>query len=70
MDFLFILKIPSRKNRGSEIPREKFEARRGARTSWGQSSDLHAGLELDTLNSIGIENRVISRAIGSQFVGC
>ena len=25
---------------------------------------LHVGLELDTLNSIGIENRVIFRAIG------
>ena len=27
------------------------------------------GLELDTLNSIGIENRVICRAIGLHFVG-
>jgi hypothetical protein len=64
MDFLFILKIPSRKNRGSEIPREKFEARLGARTSWGQSSDLHPEVELDQLSGMGIENRVICRAIG------
>ena len=30
----------------------------------------HAGLELDTLNGTGIENRVICRAIGLQFIGC
>ena len=33
-------------------------------------SDLRSGLELDTLNSTGIENRVICHAIGFQFVGC
>ena len=58
--------------------REKLGARRGVRTSHGESSDLHAGLEpikafcsdlrlgleLDQFNSIGIENRVICRAIG------
>jgi len=27
-------------------------------------SKLHAGLELDHLSSLGIENRVIGRAIG------
>jgi len=30
----------------------------------------HAGLELDSLNSLGSKNRVIPRAIGLQFVGC
>ena len=64
MDFLFILKIPSRKNRGSEIPREKFQARRGARTSRGKSSDLRSEVELGYLRSLGIKNRVICRAIG------
>jgi hypothetical protein len=47
-----------------------FEARLGARTSYCLSSDLHAGLELDTLKSIGIENRVIGRALGfSSYAG-
>ncbi len=70
MDFLFILKIPSRKNRSSEIPRDKFDARLGARTSWGRSSDLHSEVELDHLRSLEIKNRAICRAIGLQFVGC
>jgi len=43
---------------------QKFDARRGARTSWGQSSDLHPEVELDQLSGMGIENRVIGRAIG------
>ena len=64
--------------------REKLGARRGVRTSHGESSDLHAGLEpikafcsdldsaveVDQLNSPGIENRGIPHAIGLQFVGC
>jgi len=41
-----------------------FEARRGARTGYGKSSDLHSGLELDHLSSLRIENRVIPCAIG------
>jgi len=40
----------------------------GARTRWGQSLDLHPGLELDHLSSIVIENRVIGRAIGFQLL--
>ncbi len=56
--------------RGSNQLGPKFGSRFGARTSYGKSSDLHAGLELDHLNSTGIENRVICRAIGLQFVGC
>ena len=41
-----------------------FDPRLGARTSRGESSDLHTGLELGDLSGIGIENRVIGRAIG------
>ena len=70
MDFLFILKIPSRESESTEIPRDKFEARLGARTSYGESSDLPSGLELVTSSNSGIKNRVIPRAIGLQFVGC
>jgi hypothetical protein len=33
-------------------------------------SQPNAGLELDSLNSLGRKNRVIPRAIGLQFVGC
>jgi hypothetical protein len=40
------------------------------RTQTCGSSRLHPGLELDHLSGIGIENRVIPRAIGLQFVGC
>ena len=64
MDFLFILKIPSRESESTEIPRDKFEARLGARTSLGKSSDLRSEVELDHLSGIGIENRVICREIG------
>ena len=47
---------------------KKLDVMPRARTSWGESSDLHAGLELDHLSGIAIENRGISRAIGMQFV--
>ena len=65
--FVYLKKIPSIKSNSTEIPRAKFQAKPGAQTSWGRSSDLHAGLELDTLNSIGIENRVICRVIGLHY---
>ena len=64
MDFLFILKIPSRKSNSTEIPRAKFQAKPGAQTSWDKNLDLRSGLELDDLSGVGIENRVICRAIG------
>ena len=48
----------------------KLDTSLGARTSWGRISDLHPGLELDHLSGLGIENRVICRAIALQFVGC
>jgi hypothetical protein len=47
----------------------KFEARLGARTSWGESSDLRSEVELGYLRSLGSENRVISRVISLRFVG-
>ena len=67
--FFVYLKITSRKSVSTEIPREKFESRRGARTSYGKCSDLLSGLELGILNDIRSQNRVIPRAIGLQFVG-
>jgi hypothetical protein len=45
-----------------------FEARRGARTSYGKSSDLPSEVELADLSGLGIKNRVISCAIEMQFV--
>jgi hypothetical protein len=42
----------------------QFDFGLGARTSWGQSSMTYPGFELDTLNSLAIENRVMCRAIG------
>ena len=36
----------------------------GARTSYGESSDLFSGLELYILNDLGTGNRVIPRVIG------
>jgi hypothetical protein len=42
----------------------EFVARRGARTKWRQSSDLHAELKLGDLISLGAETRFIIRAIG------
>jgi len=43
---------------------KKLDARLGTRVGYGKSSDLHSGLELALLSSLGIENRVIGRAIG------
>jgi len=43
---------------------KKLDTRRGARTSYGESSVLHSEVELIDLSSPGIENRVICRAIG------
>jgi hypothetical protein len=43
---------------------QKFDARRGARTSLGKSSDLPSEVELILLSSLRIENRVIGRVIG------
>ena len=62
--FVYLKKIPSIKSNSTEIPRAKFQAKPGAQTSWGRSSDLRSGLELDHLSGVGIENRGICRASG------